>query len=286
MVGQVAVNGIITGMIYVMMALGFSIMYSSMNFFNMAHGAAYLTGAFLSYLFVRLLGLPLVVGMLLGIACSTMLHFGISQAVYAPMRRRGSPMWIVAISALGVSVVMQALVGIIFGTSPVSIEPGHVATVYEFWGIRVSTADIAVLVVAVLGVVGYTALLRLTKIGLATRAAVADPEMAQVVGVKTARVEAVVYAVAALLAGTAGALMTLETTLMHSMGGVALLKGIVASILGIGWGVPGALLGGLFLGISENVTVSLTNAGWRNGISLVVLILFVWVAALVRRARR
>jgi branched-chain amino acid transport system permease protein len=286
MLTQVALNGLVTGIIYVMMALGFSITYSSMGFFNMAHGATYLTGAYLTYLFVRMAHFPMVPGMIAGIVLATLVHVGIGQAVYMPMRRRGSAMWIVAIAAIGVSVVFQAVVGMTFGTAPISVRPGYIPTVYQFWGVRLTAADTAVFVVALVAVAAYTVLLRRTKIGLATRGAVADAEMAQVVGVRTARVDGIVFAVASLLAAVAGSLMTLESALTHTMGGPALLKAIVASILGIGWGIPGALVGGLFLGIAENFTVSLLGAGWRNGISLLVLILFVWAGALVRRWRR
>ena len=286
MLAQTIANGLVTGCLYVMMAIGFSIIKTSMNLFNMSHGSMVLTGAYGAYIFGGLLHLGWIGAILGGTIFGCLVHLLVAQTIYFPIQRRGSRMWIVGYAGFGVAILIQSAIGMIFGTQPVDVIPGYVSGVYSLGAVRITTADVTTAAVAVSAVALYTLFLRKTRFGLATRAAVVDREMAGIVGVRTSMVQTVVFVVGAGMAALAGALMTMEGALQYTMGGPALLKAIVASILGISWGVPGAVIGGLVLGVMENLVVSFTNAGWRDGISLVILLAFIWSTAIYRYITR
>jgi branched-chain amino acid transport system permease protein len=286
MLAQTIANGLVTGCLYVMMAIGFSIIKTSMNLFNMSHGSMVLTGAYGAYIFGGLLHLGWIAAIIGGTVFGCAVHLLVAQTIYFPIQRRGLRMWIVGYAGFGVAILIQASIGMIFGTQPVDVVPGYVSGSYAIGSVRITTSDVAIAAVVAVAVVLYTLFLRKTRFGLATRAAVVDREMAGIVGIRTSMVQTAVFAVGAGMAALAGALMTTQGALQYTMGGPALLKAIVASILGISWGVPGAVIGGLVLGVMENTVVSLTNAGWRDGISLVILLAFVWSTAVYRYLTR
>lgn len=283
MIPQLIINGLVTGCIYALMAVGFSIIYTSMHFFNLSHGAILVTGAFLTYFFKVKLGIAIAPSVILSTIATTIVFLIIARGVFMPMRARSSEMWNVAMASLGVSIVVQCAMGIIFGTSPVDVTGGTIPRMFQFLDIRVSSTELIIVAVAIVSIALFSLFMRSTKAGVAVRAAVNDREMASLTGANVAQLELIVFGVGAALAALAGGLVSLTGAVSYTMGLGALLKAIVVSVLGIEAGVVGALLGGLFLGVVENFTVYLTTAGWRDGIALLILMAYIYGVVYVRR---
>ncbi len=281
--GQLFANSLVTGSIYVMMAVGFSILFTSMKFFNLAHGAIYLTGAYSAYFFKIYLGTGLLEAVVLGTFLATAIHVGIAKGVYFPMRAKGASMWFVAIASLGISIMLEASIGLIFGTAPRGIRDVITTTRFEVMGVYISSVE-ATIILTAFAMVGFLYLaLYKAKLGKAIRTSISDKEVAQIVGINTEKIDLLVFTLGAVMAAGAGALMTLQVQLTHTMGHVALLKGIVVSILGLGAGGIGLLIGGLFLGLIENLVVFYISSGWRDGVALIILIAYILLMQLKKR---
>jgi branched-subunit amino acid ABC-type transport system permease component len=286
MIPQVVAAGLVTGCIYALLAVGFSIIANSMSFFNLSHGGILLVGAFLTYFFKVQLNLAMILSIALATVVTTLAFLGIAASVFMPMRARGSAKWNVAMASLGVFIVTQAVIGIVFGTAPVDATQGNVPRMFQLVGVRISTTEITIAVVAVASILLFSVFVRATKVGMAVRAAVNDREIAGLVGANVERLEMVVFGIGAFLAALAGGLVAMTGAVTYTMGLDGLLKAIVVSILGIEAGVAGALVGGLALGVIENVTMYATAASWRDGISLLILMAYIFGTTYVRRMRK
>jgi len=283
---QTFVNGVVNGALYVMLALGFSLIYNTTRLFNMSHGAILLTGAFGAYAAGHGLGLPLPLSVAFAGVIATLVHIVVAAIIYVPMLEKNAGLWIIGIAGLGVAIITQVVVALIFGTAPISIQEGYIPTVMQLGSLRFSSVDLAILTIGSSFLVGTVVFLKHTMVGIAIRAATSDREMAGVAGIQSRRVTLIVYAMGAFMAGVAGGLLALQAPVLYSMGNVNLLKAIVVSILGIQWGVSGVLLGGLALGIIENITVATTGAEWRDAASLLVLMVYIWITALLARRNK
>ncbi|MEW5921373.1 MAG: branched-chain amino acid ABC transporter permease [Bacillota bacterium] len=285
MIGQMIVNGLITGSIFVMMAIGFSIMYNAMRFFNLAHGAIFLSGAYCSFIMHNTFGVGLIGALLLGTVVAAVIHIAVAKVVYFPMRLRGAGHWIVAIASMGIAFIFEAVVGLFIGTRPLSMQKNYLPSMFQFQGIYISSVEIAIVLTSFI-VIGLLALfLNRAKFGKAMRATVCDRDMAQVLGINASSIDLLVYSIGTFMAAGAGALMSLQVQLTHTMGHSALFKSIVVSILGISGGFVGTLMGGLFLGFVENCVVYFLNIGWRDGISLLILIVYILLTQIKKRER-
>lgn len=285
MFSQLVVNGIVTGSIYVMVAVGFSLIYNAMRFFNLSHGAMFLLGAYFMYLTRTILGMNLILAILAGSTMATVVHVAVAKLIYFPLRAKKADSWIVAIASLAVAIVIQAFVGLCFGTRPVGLGGELVPRVYSFVGVRITSVEMSIAVVAFASIAVLELFLKRNKFGKAMRASVCDREVAEVVGIDTVRVDILAFTIGTWLATMAGALMALQVQLTYTMDHSMLLKAIVVAIIGINRGIPGTLFGGLFLGIIENLAVYKFQAGWRDGIALLILMVYIWAGQLTSRRR-
>jgi branched-chain amino acid transport system permease protein len=280
-VPQLVLDSIVSGAIYSLLAFGFTITYGTLNFFNMAHGAAFTVGAYLFYVFRMLAGLPLAWAALLAVVGTALLMMLVDLVAYERLRARHAPSWAMVVSSIGVAIFIEAVISLIFGSDTLSLRSGEIRPGLPILGAIITPNQISILVVAAALVAVLTAYLQLTRAGKALRAMANDAEMGVVIGINPRSTYLSTFALASGLAAIAGCLVALETDVYPTMGQSALLKAIVASIIGSIGNVPGALFGGLVLGLVENFGVWQLNAGWQDGISLTLLLLFM----LIRQSR-
>jgi branched-chain amino acid transport system permease protein len=275
------VDSIVTGAIYALLAFGFTITYGTLNFFNMAHGAAFTVGAYLCYVFRVLLGLDLAWATLLAVIGTALAMVVVDFAAYRRLRTRQAPSWALIVSSIGVAIFIEAAISLVFGSDTLSVRGGEVHAGLSFMGAIITPVRIVILAVTVGLVMALTAYLQGTRSGKALRAMANDFEMGSVVGIAPQTTYLGTFALASGLAAVAGCLVAFENDLYPTMGQSALLKAIIASIIGGIGNVPGAVLGGLLLGFVENFAAWKLNAGWQDGISLALLLMFM----LVRHSR-
>jgi len=274
MLQQLLLNGVIAGSIYALIAIGFTVIYRTVKFFHFAHGVVYTAGAYFAYTLIISLHLNFVFSFFLSIGLAAILGIGIDRFVYYPLRRRNASNLIFLLASFGVVIFLQNLIQLIYGAQILTIRTGPIKEGHHFLGAVITDIQILILVVSVILMILLWLFIQRTKLGKAMRAVSDDPVAANVVGINPERIIRGSFAIGSALAGAAGILISFETNIEPTMGFSALLKGIIASIIGGIGSIPGAVLGGFFLGLAENLGIWKISAGWKDCIAFVILIVF------------
>jgi branched-chain amino acid transport system permease protein len=277
MLQQLLVNGLIAGGIYALVALGFSIIYRTVKFFHLAHGVVYTAGAYIGYTFAIQLKVNFVVAFLFAMVFAALLGAAIDRTVYRPLRARKASNLILLLASFGIFVFVQNLIQLIYGAQILSIRTGPVTEGYHVLSAVITPTQITILVVSIALMFTLWAFVMKTRLGKAMRAVSDDPIAANVVGINPERTILLSFVIGSALAGAAGLLIAFETNIEPTMGFSAILKGIIASIVGGIGSIPGAMVGGFFIGVSENIGIAWIPSGWKDAIAFGILIVFLLV---------
>ena len=260
---QLTVNGIILGSIYALIALGYTMVYGILKLLNFAHGDVYMIGAFIGFGVLTLLGGPLnpAIPVALLVLCmfvvamlgSGFLGLAIERFAYRPLRN--APRIAPLISALGVAFFLENSALLLFGSQYRNYD-GYDLISYNgihIRGVFIQYLGLMVLIGAVLLMLALTALVRWTRLGKAMRAVSFDREAAAMMGIDPDRVIAATFFIGSALAGAAGVMFgLLFSQIYHLMGFLAGLKGFTAAVVGGIGSIPGAMLGGILVGLVES----------------------------------
>jgi branched-chain amino acid transport system permease protein len=274
MIEQFLTNGIIAGSVYALIALGFTIIYRTVKFFHFAHGVVYTAGAYLAYTFCILLGVNLIISLLFAAILAGIIGIAIDKLVYFPLRTQKAPNLVFLVASFGVFIFIQNLIQLIYGAQVLTVNTSPATEGYNIFGAFITGVQILILAVCCLLLIILWLFFQKTKAGKAMRAVADDPTAASIVGIYPEKIIFLSFAIGSALAGAAGILISLETNIVPTMGLDAVLKGIIASIIGGIGSVPGAMLGGFLLGIVENLGIMIIPAGWKDTITFAILIIF------------
>ena len=274
MIRQLIFNGIISGSIYALVALSFTIIYRTVKFFHFAHGIVYTGGAYFAYTLTITLGINPVISFFSAAILASLLGIGMDKVVYLPLRKQKAANLVYLITSLGVFILIQNVFQLVYGAQTLTLRTGSVKEGHHFLGAVITDTQILILVVSTALCLGLWLFVKKSKLGKAMRAVADDRVAASVVGINPERIILAAFAIGSALAGAAGILISLETNIEPTMGMNAILKGIIASIIGGIGSIPGAMFGGLFLGIAENLGIWKISAGWKDCIAFVILIVF------------
>jgi branched-chain amino acid transport system permease protein len=275
---QYLINGISIGAIYAIIALGYTMVYGIVKMLNFAHGDVIMVGAYISFCVTNYLGLPTIVSLLAAMAVCTLLGILIEGLAYRPLR--GAPSLAVLITAIGVSYFLQNGAQLIWTSNPknftsiVSFDP-----IYLFDGKLVITGEMLVTVaVSVAVMVGLTLFTGKTRTGKAMRAVAEDRAAAQLMGINVNRTISTTFAIGSMLAAVAGVLMcSTIKTLMPTTGAMPGIRAFTAAVFGGIGSIPGAMLGGVLLGIIENLSMAYLSTQFSDAIVFSVLIVILLV---------
>lgn len=274
---QLLVNGIIAGSIYALIAIGFTVIYRTVKFFHFAHGVVYTAGAYFAYTLIISLHLNFALSFFLAIILAGLLGVVIDRCVYLPLRKRNASNLIFLLASFGVVIFIQNLIQLIYGAQILTIRTGPVKEGHHFLGAVITDIQILILAVSIILMIFIWFFIQRTKKGKAMRAVSDDPIAANVVGINPEKIILTSFAIGSALAGAAGILISFETNIEPTMGFSALLKGVIACIIGGIGNIPGAVLGGFFLGLAENLGIWKISAGWKDCIAFVILIIFLLI---------
>jgi branched-chain amino acid transport system permease protein len=265
------INGLTQGSIYALVAIGFVIIFGTMNLVTFAHGEVYMAGAFAGYFALTVWHLPWYIALALGMIVGWILGYLIEKVAFRPLRSAGHmpPLLI----TIGLSIILRDLANILFGAENRPV-PSIYEQTFEVAGTQVSVLQILLLGIAVFLIVALRMLIYGTKIGRAMRATAQDHEAAYAMGVNVNRVFSISFSLASCLGGAAGVMVGMYYNAVYaSMGSSAGLKGFAACIFGGLTSIPGAILGGLIIGVVENLTVQYLASGYRDIVAFLVLVL-------------
>lgn len=274
MLSQLALNSTISGCVYALIALGFVVIYRTVKFFHLAHGAVYAAGAYFAYTASIKLGINPILSFFLAAIFTSVLGIVIDRLVYLPLRKSKSPDLVFLIASFGVFIFIQNLLQLLYGAQILSLRTGPVEEGYHIAGAVITPIQILILSASIVLFIALWFIVSKTKIGKSIRAVADDPLGATVSGIWSERVILYAFGIGSALAGMTGVLVSLETNIEPTMGFNTILKGIIASIIGGIGSIPGAVLGGFFLGIVENFGIWKIQAGWKDAIAFGVLIIF------------
>lgn len=272
------INGISLGSIYAIIALGYTMVYGIARMLNFAHGDIIMVGGFAIFTMVSTLGMAPMVGVITAVVICTVLGVTIEFVAYRPLR--GASSLAVLITAIGVSYLLQNLALLIFGsnarqfTSVVNIPSLKLAE----GRLSISGETMVTIVACIIIMVALTTFINKTKVGQAMLAVSEDRGAATLMGINVNRTIAITFAIGSALAAIAGALLcSTYPSLTPYTGSMPGIKAFVAAVFGGIGSIPGALLGGIILGVVENLSKAYISSQLSDAIvfSLLIIILLV-----------
>ncbi|HIT30873.1 MAG TPA: branched-chain amino acid ABC transporter permease [Candidatus Scatomorpha stercoravium] len=265
------ISGISLGSVYAIIALGYTMVYGIAKMLNFAHGDVIMVGGYVSLLSVTALGLPWWAGVLLAMLVCTVLGVVIEGLAYRPLR--AAPSLAVLITAIGVSYFLQNAALLLWGSTPMSYTP-IVSGSLSLGGLRISYISLVTIAMCVVIMAGLTLFTGKTRMGKAMRACSEDKGAAQLMGINVNRTISLTFAIGSALAAIAGVLLcSFNTSLMPTTGSMPGIKAFTAAVFGGIGSIPGALLGGILLGIIESLAKAYISTQLANSIMFAVLII-------------
>jgi branched-chain amino acid transport system permease protein len=271
---QLIVNGMIAGSTYGLVALGFSLIYSVDRFFNFAHGVLVTAPGYVAWMITVRLGFHIALGIVVAIIFTSLLAIVIEYLGYRPLRRAHASSSVLLLASLGIYVVIQNLISLIFGDDVQTFLVGSPSAGKTILGIHITPWQIAIVAVNVFAYLIIALLLKNTRWGIQMRALASDSNLAQSVGLEIAWLRSTVVALAAGFAAIAGILVANDLSLAPTIGFNLLLMSVTAVIVGGIGNILGAAIGSMFVGIAGQVAVSVLPSQWEKPIVFLILILF------------
>lgn len=269
-------NGLQSGSVYALVALGYSMVYGIILLLNFAHGDIIMVGAYIAWIMMTMLGLPPVVGIIAAVVGCTVLGVTIEKVAYAPLRK--SPRLSLLITAIGISFFLENIAQLIMGASAKSMPTIISGTNVRLVGIEISFISIVTIVVSIISMILLTVLVQKTKMGKAMRAVSEDMGAAQLMGISLNRTVSFTFAVGSALAGIGAVLYSCAYPQASPMMGSMLgLKAFVAAVLGGIGSIPGAMIGGFAIGLLEAFVSAAGLSVWKDGVVFVILIIVLLV---------
>jgi branched-chain amino acid transport system permease protein len=275
---QQLVNGLTAGSVYAVVALGYTMVYGIIQLINFAHGEVVMIGAMVAFTIINLLaagGLPPIAVVAIGTACAIpvcmLVGYAMEKLAYRPLRR--APRLAPLITAIGVSIILQHLAMMVWSRNILAFPQIIQNPTFIFFGATISGVQIAIIGICFAMMSGLALLVYRTRLGTAMRATAQNPQVAGLMGVDINRVIASTFIIGAALGAVAGVLFgTYYGIAQYTMGSVLGLKAFSAAVLGGIGNIPGAMLGGLLLGLVEALgagyigdLTDLCQYGWLAG---------------------
>ena len=268
---QQLINGISLGSIYALIALGYTMIYGIIKLINFAHGDIYMVGAYLGFYAITL-GIPIVPAILISMAVTSCLGVVVERLAYRPLRH--APRISVLITAIGMSFFLEYTMMALVSPTPRTF-PATISDVsFEVGGLIISGQQLLIMGVTFLLMTILTYIVRRTKIGKAMRAASYDTEAAQLMGINADRIISITFAIGSALAAVAGVLIGIYYNAIDPlMGLMPGIKAFVAAVFGGIGSLPGAVFGGIVLGIVEAFISGIGLSMFRDAAAFAILIL-------------
>ena len=267
------ISGISLGSVYAIIALGYTMVYGIAKMLNFAHGDVIMVGGYISLLSMTSLGLPWWLAVILAMLVCTVLGVVIEDLAYKPLR--SAPSLAVLITAIGVSYFLQNAALLLWGASPKAYTPIIAGSVKLFDGqLSISYVSLLTVFMCIVIMIALTLFTGKTRMGKAMRACSEDKAAAQLMGINVNRTISMTFAIGSALAAIAEVLLCSSyTSLMPTTGSMPGIKAFTAAVFGGIGSIPGALLGGVLLGIIESLAKAYISTQLANSIVFAVLII-------------
>ena len=282
-------NGISLGSVYAIIALGYTMVYGIAKMLNFAHGDIIMVGSYVAFLAINSMGLPVPVAIVLSVIVCTVLGMVIERVAYKPLRHASK--LAVLITAIGASYFLQNVALLLFGANTKSFTSvvGN-ASVQLAEGLSVTVVTIVTVIACVIIMIGLMAFMKYSKAGHAMLAVSEDDGAAQLMGINVNKIITITFAIGSALAALAGLFYLLKApSISSTLGAMPGIKAFTAAVIGGIGSIPGAMIGGVLLGVVEKIALSIPGiAPYTTAIefSILILILLVKPTGLLGKKRR
>jgi branched-chain amino acid transport system permease protein len=276
---QHLINGVNLGSIYALIALGYTLVYGILQMINFAHSEVYMVGAFTAYYAAKWIGIEnhpglatLLTLILISIVVCSLLGVTIERLAYRPLRK--APRLNILITAIGVSLLLQYTGQIIFGADP-KVFPDVMTDfpLFTMGALEVKVFDVTVLGVSVVTMLALHFIIQHTKMGKAMRAVSQNPAVARMLGINTDRIIMYTFIVGSSLAAVGSVLVGMKYPKIEPLMGTMIgLKAFIAAVLGGIGSIMGAVVGGIIMGLSEEMVVAYLSSSYRDALAFGILI--------------
>lgn len=271
---QFILNGIISSSIVLLIAVSFALIFIVTRFFHFAHAIVFTSGAYFALLFRNYMDLPLWGAIIFTIISCSIIGCFMDLFVYRPLRKKKASSMILLLASLGIYIVLQNVISMVFGDDTKSIRFGVVKEGLNVFGARITPIQLVTIFTSIVLVVFVALFLKKTKMGKAMRAVANDPELTDFSGIDSDWIIFFTFAISSVLVGIAGTLVALDVDMTPTMGMNPLMMGVVAVIIGGVGSIPGVAMGALLLGLAQNLGAWKISSQWQDAIAFIILFVF------------
>lgn len=269
---QQMINGVSLGFVYALIAIGYTMVYGIIELINFAHGEIYMIGAYLTFVLIVNFKLPAVAGVITAVAATALIGVIIELVAYRPLR--SAPRLNLLISAIGVSIILSYGSQIVFGPNPQSFPIRLENSPLAFFGVKVSFIQLVIMATSCVLMALLAFFVKYTRVGMAMRACALDRTCAALMGVNVNYIISLTFAIGSALAAVGGILVGVRyNEIQPTMGYLAGIKAFSAAVLGGIGSIPGAMLGGVLIGLIENLFSAYVSSGYKDAFAFIVLIM-------------
>ncbi len=269
---QQLINGVSLGSIYALIALGYTMVYGIIKLINFAHGDIYMVGAYIGFFATSMLHLPVVPALIISMIVTGLLGMLIERLAYRPLRH--APKVSVLITAIGVSLFLEYTTMFFVSPQPRTFPNVMESVTYHMGPFVVNSQQILILVITTILMLVLTYIVQKTKVGKAMRAVSFDTETAQLMGIDANRVISITFGIGSALAAAGGVLVGVYYNSIDPLMGIMPgLKAFIAAVLGGIGIIPGAMAGGVILGVIESLVSGFLSSTFRDAAAFAILIL-------------
>ena len=273
---QFVINGLITGLLYSLLAIGFALVYNTTHIFHIAAAGIYVFAAYMFWWLAAKLGLPLVLGAFLAILLTMGLSLLSEVIVYRPLRGKKSSLSVIMIASIGLMTVIVNVIAMVFGNETKVVDNSILRT-FQWGNVIVTTPQLYQVVVAVAAITVFLVVLDRTGFGLKVRALSSDESLFETLGYDKRRTFSVVFLASGLFIGLASIVTVYDVGMDPNMGMTVLINAMVAMIIGGSGRFGTCVLGGLLLGVLQSLAVFWFTSNWQNAISFALLLGFLFL---------
>lgn len=273
---QQLVNGVALGSIYALMALGYTMVYGIIGLINFAHGDIYMVGAFVGFSLVTTAGVGVFSALIISMIFTALLGVIIERIAYKPLR--GSTRIAALITAIGVSMLLQNVMIALKGPEVRAFPADLPALSLNFGSFSINSQQLLILVVTIVLMIALQVIVQKTKLGQAMRAVSVDDQAAQLMGINANTIISFTFLIGSALAGAAGVLVGIYYNSLSPLMGVNIgTKAFVAAVVGGIGSIPGAMCGGLIIGLVETFVAMVGLSTWKDAVVYAILIVILLV---------
>ena len=276
MIWQFVINGLITGILYSLLAIGFALVYNTTRIFHIAAAGIYVFAAYMFWVFVAKAGLPILPASIIAIILTMLLSLLSEAIVYCPLKNRKASLNVAMIASIGLMTVIINTIAMFFGNETKVVE-NSILKPFSFGDIIITTPQMYQTVIGIIVLAAFLIILRWTNWGLRLQALSADETLFETLGYNTNRTRIAVFLASGIFIAIASCLTVYDVGLDPNIGMSILINAMVAMILGGVGKFSTCIAGGLTLGVLQSLTVYQFASNWQNAVTFLVLLILLFL---------